>query len=172
MNKIRSVLLIDDDAISSWLNQTLLEKTELIEEVVIIAKGKDAITFLHQNCSTKTGITQACPDLILLDLDMPVVSGFDVLEALKQREDCSWVMQDRLVVLTTTINPKDLRRAKTYPILDFLVKPLTDTKLNELLKQFIQRAINNNKPTAGDRDAAAGKLNATAHKDGKETEKG
>ena len=178
MKKIKSILLIDDDTISSWLNQTMLERTELVETIETIFDGQSAIDYLKQRCANTSEAKTSCPDLILLDLDMPVVNGFDVLDALQQSEACSWLISDRIIVLTTTINPRDLERARSYHIYDFLIKPLTDTKISGVLKHFINRSAEGStpdaesntpeqeqpkaKPDVSDRDAVARAASASA----------
>lgn len=137
MKKIRNILLIDDDTISSWLNQAMLERSGLVEQVECIYDGKSAITYLKQCCANPLELASSCPDIIFLDLDMPVVSGFDVLEQLQQFPECAWLIADRVVVLTTSIYYKDMERAKAYPIRDFLVKPLTETKIKGVLDRFL-----------------------------------
>lgn len=139
MEKIRNVLLIDDDTISSWLNQAMLERTALVEHIESISDGKSAIEFLQQCCSNPSDVTTSYPDLIFLDLDMPVVNGFDVLDALQKSENSAWLIRDRVIVLTTSINNKDLERANTYHIHDYLIKPLTETKIKGVLERFISR---------------------------------
>ena len=142
MKKLKKVLLIDDDTISSWLNQTMLERTGLVEHVECIYEGQLAIEYLKQNCLNALMPAPSCPDLIFLDLDMPIVNGFDVLEALQGSENCAWLIPDRIIVLTTSINQKDLEMAKEFPILDFLVKPLTETKITGVLADTINRLVN------------------------------
>lgn len=139
MNKIRNILLIDDDTISSWLNQTMLEKTELIETIETIFDGKSAIDYLQLCCADPQYARTSSPDLILLDLDMPVVNGYDVLDALQRSENCAWLISERIIVLATSINPEDMEKANSYHIYDFLVKPLTDTKIKVLLELFLNR---------------------------------
>lgn len=146
MEKIRSILLIDDDTISSWLNQAMLERTDLVEHIESISDGKTAIDYLQQSCSGPTGGSRSCPDLIFLDLDMPVVSGFDVLEALQKSESSAWLISDRIIVLTTSINNKDLEKASVYHIHDYLIKPLTETKITGVLERFISRNSDEIKP--------------------------
>lgn len=140
MKKLERILIIDDNTISSWLNQTLLERSGLVETIDVISDGQSALDFLQQCSSRPFQPTASCPDLILLDLDMPVVNGFDVLEEMQKSEKNAWLIADRIIVLTTTINPKDLEKAKAYHIHDFLVKPLTETKIKSVLERFISRS--------------------------------
>lgn len=137
MEKLKTILLIDDDTIACWLNQTLLEKTELVDSVAVLNEGQSAIEYLQRCCSDPVDTAANCPDLILLDLDMPAVSGYDVLEALQNMETCAWLIPQRIMVLSTSINPQDQERASQYHVRDFLVKPLTDTKVKVVLEQFM-----------------------------------
>ncbi len=139
MKKLRSVLLIDDDNISSWLTQAMLERTDLVGTIECISDGKSALDYLQQCCAEAADAGTNFPDLILLDLDMPLVNGFDVLETLQASENTAWLINDRIVVLTTTINPRDLERSKAYNIFDFLIKPLTETKIKGIVEHFINR---------------------------------
>ena len=168
MKKIKSILLIDDDTISSWLNQTLLERSGLVETIDVISDGQSALDFLQQCSSGPFQPTPSCPDLILLDLDMPVVNGFDVLEEMQKSEKNAWLISDRIIVLTTTINPKDLEKAKAYHIHDFLVKPLTETKIKTVLERFISRNTEKNKFSANRGPAEKIAVDASATEESKE----
>lgn len=139
MEKIKRILLIDDDTISSWLNQTMLERTGLVENIDSIFDGQSAINYLQQCCAEPVTARDACPDVIFLDLDMPVINGFKVLEVLQETKNSAWLISDRIIVLTTSINPTDMKEANRYPIHDFLVKPLTETKIKAVLERFLAK---------------------------------
>lgn len=139
MNKIKNVLLIDDDRISNWLYKTMLVRTELVEVVETIEQGRDAIDHLLLCCANPQDAGAVCPDLILLDLDMPLISGYDVLDVLRQSELTAWLISDRIVILTTTNNHSDMNRANAYGVHSFLVKPLTETKIKAVLERFLDR---------------------------------
>lgn len=139
MNKIKNVLLIDDDRISNWLYKTMLVRTELVEVVETIEKGKNAIDYLLLCCADPQDAETVCPDLILLDLDMPLINGFDVLNVLKQSERTAWLIPDRIVILTTTNKHSDMDRANAYGVHSFLVKPLTETKIKGVVERFLNR---------------------------------
>lgn len=120
----------------------MLERTGLVEHVDTLLDGQSAIEYLQQCCANTSDASPSIPDLILLDLDMPVVNGYDVLEALQKSPNCEWLIVDRIIVLTSSINPKDMERTSAYDIYDFLVKPLTETKLMMELERFLSRHKN------------------------------
>lgn len=137
MKKVNKILLIDDDTISSWLSQAMLERSGLVADIECLHDGQSAIDYLLKCCAGHTPETAACPDLIFLDLDMPRINGFDVLDALQHAKNTAWLIANRIIVLTTSIQHKDMERAKAYHIYDFMIKPLTDTKIQAVLERYL-----------------------------------
>jgi CheY-like chemotaxis protein len=128
MKKLNCVLLVDDDSINNFINERLIRKTNITEEVKIVLNGREAIDFLTQ--SSADG--KPSPELILLDINMPVMDGFEFLEAFKKMElkDKSSVI---IVMLTTSTNPNDTQRLNNSGVSGYLNKPLTEVKLNEVI---------------------------------------
>ena len=79
------------------------------------------------------------PALILLDLNMPVMDGFEFLEAYQQLPPGPR-QHTIVVVLTTSRNPKDVERAQGLPISSYLTKPLTRDKISQLLLEHFPAA--------------------------------
>lgn len=139
MKKVSKILLIDDDTISSWLSQAMLERSGLVADIECLHDGQSAIDYLLQCCAGDSPDAAACPNLIFLDLDMPRINGFDVLDALQRDKNSAWLIADRVIVLTTSIQHKDMERAKAYNIYDFMIKPLTDTKIQAVLERYLRK---------------------------------
>jgi CheY-like chemotaxis protein len=139
MKKLKNILLIDDDAICSWINMVMLEEMQVAQKVECINDGKSAVEYLQMNCSSEAGPDKVCPDLILLDLNMPGVDGFDVLEKLKQTAGCESLSSERVVILTTSMHQKDLEKARSYNVHSYLTKPLTEDKINGILEGFMSK---------------------------------
>jgi CheY-like chemotaxis protein len=132
MPTLTSVLLVDDDPITNFLNKLLLTRMEVSERILIAENGEQALNTLTQICAAPA--SPECPQLILLDMNMPVLNGLGFLEAYVQLP----LAQQRasvIVVLTTSLNPVDIARTQQLPITGFLTKPLTQEKVTTLLEQ-------------------------------------
>jgi CheY-like chemotaxis protein len=130
MNKIACTLLVDDDETTNMVNQMLLEDLDITGDLLIARNGKEALDLIQQHHQAK-----GCyPDLILLDINMPVMDGFEFLSAFEQLE-----MEDKnaitIVMLTTSMNPEDVKKAQKAYIKGFLNKPLSEQDLKDVLKE-------------------------------------
>lgn len=132
MKKLSSVLLIDDDSTTNFLNSLLLKRLDVAEILLVAENGAVGLDILTAVCA---GATADCPALILLDVNMPVMNGIEFLEAyqhlpLAQRQAII------VVLLTTSVHPRDLERVRQLPIAGTLNKPLTEEKVRSLLRQY------------------------------------
>ncbi len=134
LHKYACALLVDDDPISIWIQkQVMMDYQDQITHTHEASNGEEALEFIMQYCeSGVVNISTFCPDLVLLDLNMPVMDGFQFLEALKNLE-LKRKNEIRIVVVTSSNNPKDIERLKDYNIFKFLNKPLTPEKVHEIL---------------------------------------
>lgn len=132
MSPLSSVLLVDDDSTTNYLNKLLLTRMGVAEQVLVAENGEQALRTLDQTCTAPP--TAACPRLILLDMNMPVLNGLAFLEAYAQM---SLAQQPPIVIvmLTTSLHPLDLAKVRQLPIAGFLNKPLTKDKVTALLEQ-------------------------------------
>jgi CheY-like chemotaxis protein len=131
MPLLSSVLLVDDDSTTNYLNKLLLTRMDIAEQVLVAENGEQALRTLDQTCRTPE--SAACPRLILLDMNMPVLNGLAFLEAYVQMP----LTEPPIVVvmLTTSLHEHDLTRAQQLPIAGFLNKPLTREKVTALLQE-------------------------------------
>ena len=131
MSAISCTLLVDDDHTTNYLNQTLLKRMAVTDTVLVASNGQEALELLHTQCAQAGSPT--CPALILLDMKMPRMNGFEFLQAYAQRPPD--VNPDVIIVmLTTSINPKDVAQMQDLPIAGYLTKPLTREKITQLLQ--------------------------------------
>ena len=124
--KFKRILLVDDDQITNFLNENLLRESNITEDIQIANDGQEALDYVKKYCLENNISDQLCCDLILLDLNMPVMDGFEFLEKfneLKLKENIS------IILLTTSSNERDLERAKNFNITGYINKPLTETKI-------------------------------------------
>ena len=133
MSVLSSVLLVDDDNTTNFLNKLLLTQMGIAQQVLTAENGEQALRTLGQTCN---GPDQAaCPRLILLDMNMPVLNGLGFLEAYAQLP-LAQQPATVIVMLTTSLHPIDLARAEQLPIAGFLNKPLTKEKVQVLLQEY------------------------------------
>lgn len=135
MNKISCTLLVDDDDTTNFVNQMLLEDLEVTDKVLIAHNGKEALELIKGQCEQST-----CPELILLDINMPVMNGFEFLQAYEEL-DFNHKQSVVIVMLTTSMNSLDMDRLQEVPIKGFLNKPLTGEMVKDLLKQHFNREL-------------------------------
>lgn len=133
MKKYQNVLLVDDDDSSNFLNERIIKKLNLAEETHVCGNGKSALDYIISNCKSGTVPPGSCPDLVLLDINMPVMDGF---EFLAKYETIDGLQKERrkIYILTSSSDPNDLRRAKNFQIEGYLNKPLTREKLLALVQ--------------------------------------
>jgi CheY-like chemotaxis protein len=132
MAAISCTLLVDDDNTTNFLNQALLRRMAITDKVLVALDGQEALDLLHTHCEQPASPT--CPALILLDMKMPRMNGFEFLQAYAQRpqrENPAVV----IIMLTTSLNPNDVAQMQGLPIAGYLTKPLTTEKINQLLRE-------------------------------------
>ena len=132
-----TILLVDDDATTNFLNQRLLEQMPEKPEVLVAGNGQDALALLKTRCEAPA--TAACPTLVLLDLHMPVLNGFEFLHALAQRPH-ALPHPFVVVLLTTSQLDQDLVQAQHLPVTACLTKPLTTAAVQQLLNNYFDRS--------------------------------
>lgn len=108
--KFNKVLLVDDDKINNYINLRLIRRIGLSEEIIVTNNGQEAITYL------KTCDKNELPTLILLDINMPVMDGFEFLEEYEKFK-FNTVERPMIVVLTTSTNTNDIKRWKVLRLL-------------------------------------------------------
>ena len=128
MKKLKKILLVDDDRLSSTVSKFVLEDLDIAEEVVEVDNGRRAIDWLGLDAQSGA----ATPDLILLDLEMPVMDGLEFIEQLPKKESLARLL-DRIVLLTSSVNPYHERTAKAMGVKWFLHRPLSAHNLQPVL---------------------------------------
>jgi len=115
------VFIIDDDSIRQRIAQIMIEKHKLFDEYTSFTEAEKAVEFLREN---KDNVHQL-PDVILLDLNMPVIDGWDFLELFEHfRDEVSKAI--RIFIVTSSVDEKDILRAQNYSaVTGFISKPLS-----------------------------------------------
>jgi CheY-like chemotaxis protein len=127
------ILCVDDDPITLMLCKKVIGKTLFSNEIITAQNGEQALHYFDAIKKSDTDkALQKLPQLIFLDLNMPVMGGWEFLECFSS-SDYSDFDTIKVVVLSSTIDPEDLEKAKKYPmVIDFLSKPITIAMLDYL----------------------------------------
>lgn len=126
------VLIVDDDYASVYLSRVVLQDMNICQQVITACNGQDAIQKIKQYCLNEHVAKEDCPDLILLDIHMPIMNGFDVLTNLQQIGQSNH-FQAKVVVLTVSSHPKDMEDMKAFGVNHYFEKPITEDKILSLL---------------------------------------
>lgn len=128
--KIRRALLIDDDENAFLLSQRIVDRTGLIANMRWFEHAEDALAFLKS--TNREDI-----DAIFLDINMPGMGGFEFLAAVNTKLSTE-LAKTVIVMLATSIEPKDIERARNFDIVsDYLEKPLTREKLQHVVSLVV-----------------------------------
>jgi CheY-like chemotaxis protein len=128
MYKYKKVLIIDDLSIDRLIAERIIKGTSFSDSVQAFETARDALVYLHSIADEPSEY----PDLILLDIAMPVMNGYDFLDEyihLPQalRSHC------KVVMLSSSISAADQERVASYSYVDgFLVKPFNKNMLTTL----------------------------------------
>lgn len=129
--KFRTVMLIDDNEIDNLINQKMIEAAAVAENIYTHTGAKSAIEFLR-NMEKLEMADKVLPDVIFLDIDMPLMDGFQFLDEF-EKLSTSAKKKCAIVMLTSSINPQDFNRSKKYPNVKlYLNKPLSHESIIKL----------------------------------------
>jgi CheY-like chemotaxis protein len=131
-----TILFIDDDPITLMLCKMVISKSLFSKEIVTAKNGEEALKYFNtlKQVNTNTPLTK--PQLIFLDLNMPVMGGWEFLDSFGT-SDYSEYNNTKVIILSSTIDPEDLEKSKKYPmVIDFLSKPISKEML-EYIKEII-----------------------------------
>ena len=118
------VFLIDDNTIDLLISRKLLLKYDATLEVIEFSQANEAVVALQDE-------QQNLPDLILLDLNMPGMSGWDFLEAIQKIDR----QPKRIYILTSSLDERDRLMAAKYPMVKgYITKPLNNPSISQALE--------------------------------------
>jgi CheY-like chemotaxis protein len=142
--KLNCVLLIDDDSATNFINKMLIKKSGITDTIEVVLNGKQALDFLTKSGkyeSTDT-VNFPQPQLILLDINMPVMDGWEFIEAYEALDDDK-KGEIVIVMLTSSYNDDDRTRAQTYgSISNFKNKILTLDMIKDIMQEHFRSIVN------------------------------
>lgn len=130
MKKIDIACIIDDDPIFVYGAQALMQLTNFCNSMMVFNNGDEAL----RNLKVLLSAGEQLPDVILLDLNMPIMDGWEFLEEFTKIKTDKEIT---IFIVTSSIDPNDIEKAKTYSdVSNYIVKPVTAESLEEILESY------------------------------------
>ncbi|WP_316823243.1 response regulator [Pedobacter gandavensis] len=127
------LLVIDDDDINIFIIKKIVEKTGYNVEMVAKTNGQMAIDYINMTIS----LQESLPQLVLIDINMPVLNGWEFLDAFGLLNIPNKI---DMYMLSSSVYENDIEKAKTYQsVKGFISKPLSIERLTELFKMVEQQ---------------------------------
>ena len=128
MNNLQHVVLVDDDDIFNMLHGEVLKRLIPGVRIDVFKSGQEVVEYLEQEPEEQI-------DLIFLDIRMPVMGGFEVLDSMAQMNQERF-SKTKIYVLSSTLDDRDLKRAKETPLVtDFIGKPMSFHTMRTILSE-------------------------------------
>jgi len=131
------VCIVDDDEVYQFTVTKTIKNHSLAKKILVFSDGELAIQFLLDNIGNNENV----PDVIFLDINMPIMDGWQFLEEyvkLKPRIG----KKVTIYMVTSSVDPVDVERAqKMSEISDYFVKPITPTRLKDVIESIEQNDL-------------------------------
>ncbi len=126
----KAIWVIDDDPIYQIIINKIIQRSEMFSVVTTFKNGKEAIDALHDTVHHKLDTTEILPDIILLDINMPIMDGWEFMEKMGLLKS-KFSKPITVYIVSSSIAAEDKNKSKTYTdILGYLSKPVT---INDLV---------------------------------------
>jgi CheY-like chemotaxis protein len=130
MRKLKSILLVDDSKATNDLNKYHIGSMNLTEKIHVCLNGREALDYLTE--------ADELPELIIMDIKMPVMGGFEFLEAYEEAFPAG-ISGVVIVMVSSSSSPEDLQRASESKMISgYYKKPLNKAILQEVMEKFFK----------------------------------
>ncbi|AEH02772.1 response regulator [Lacinutrix sp. 5H-3-7-4] len=134
MSNSLNICIVDDDEIYKFTVVKILESIDFNKKIEVFSDGEEAFSFLLDNIDQP----KALPDVILLDINMPVMDGFQFMEEyikIKPRVG----KKITIYMVSSSVDPMDLQKAKGISeISDYIIKPIKRGELKAIISSLRQ----------------------------------
>lgn len=130
--KYENVMLLDDSELDNFINEKIIEANHFARRVYTTTSAKSALEFINNLIIMGEQFSEAYPDVIFIDINMPMMDGFQFVEMF-ERNTAGYTKKPKLAILTSSVNHEDVQKAKDLSKnIVFLNKPLAAEMLNSL----------------------------------------
>jgi CheY-like chemotaxis protein len=138
MKVLNLIMLIDDNDADNEYHQMVIENSEITSHLVSLTRSQEALVYFNSCLTQEAGLP--VPDLVFLDINMPGINGFELLDKIREMPDLHNRKGNmKVFMLTSSINPDDYKLAtEKYNdiITGFRIKPLTDTIFLKIVQTY------------------------------------
>lgn len=133
---LNCVMLVDDDEAVNYFHREILEDTGFAKHIIVADNASKALSLLEK------ADNEACcnPDVIFLDLNMPLMCGWDFVQRLVDKKTGDSTLP-LIFILTALVNVNNVKRADGNEIISgFFPKPLTEEILDEIFSRYFSNS--------------------------------
>ena len=139
----RRILLVDDDSNDIDLTFRAIQKLDSHFDIVVCRDGQDALDFLSATGKYKDRDKAELPRLILLDLNLPKVTGYHVLQAIREHPDTKYIP---VVILSVSDSQADIAKCYSLGINSYITKPIDYQNFSNTIQELGQYWLDTNIP--------------------------
>ncbi|MFD0799069.1 response regulator [Maribacter chungangensis] len=135
MNKIKNCCIIDDDPIFIYGTKRMMKETNFCDSITVFNNGEDALLGLTEMLQ----VTHELPQVIFLDLNMPIMNGWEFLDEFIKLPNNS-LNKTVIYVISSSVDPRDIEKVKEYELIsNYILKPITPNDFETILNsQLVQ----------------------------------
>ncbi len=130
MSKVPRLFIVDDDSLFTHITSLVVDDSDMVEEVKVYNNGKEVYDYL----SVHSHNPEKLPNIILLDLSMPVLDGWGFLDKFMNLK-LTEAKKIEIFICSSSISPEEIEKARSISVVsDYIIKPLTRNKLLKMIE--------------------------------------
>ena len=132
INKVQKCCIIDDDPIFIYGTKRIMKEINFCEEIIVYNNGKEAL----EGISKISSLGHKIPEVIFLDLNMPVMNGWEFLDQITKLPSNN-LEKTFIYIISSSVDPRDLEKVKNYKVVNnYILKPITPNDLETVLNSL------------------------------------
>lgn len=130
MSIINKIFLVDDDNTFVFITKKIIGQLDLLNKLEIFGNGLEALNYLKENSQN----FDALPEIIILDLSMPVMDGWQFLDEFEKIK-LQMAKKITIYICTSSITPEDILKSQDFAnVKEYIIKPITKDKILSIIK--------------------------------------